>query len=54
MCVAQLQVMLDVLQKIEPGLNELEDTRKGAGKYANLLKVLKKHTMSNDYMVQFL
>ena len=54
MCVVQLQVVLDVLQKIEPGLNELKVTRKEAAKYPNLLKVLKNHTKSNDYMVQFL
>ncbi len=50
----QVQAVLDVLRKIEPGLNELKITRKdAASKYPELMKVLKNHTRSSDYMVQF-
>ena len=50
----QVQVVLDVLQKIEPGLNELKVNRKeAASKHKEQLKVLKNHSRSSDYMIQF-
>ena len=54
MRILQVQSVLDVLRKIELGLNELKITRKdAASKYPEMLKVLKNHTRSSDYMVQF-
>ena len=50
----ELQTVLDVLQKIEPGLKELKITRQEApSKYPELMKVLQNHTRSTDYMIQF-
>ncbi len=47
----QMQVVLDVLQSIEPGLNELKINRKEtASKYLELIKVFKNHTRSSDYI----
>ena len=49
-----MQVVLDLLQSIEPGLSELKINRKeAASKYPELLKVFKNHTRSSDYMIQF-
>ncbi len=47
--------MLALLQRIEPGLKELKVTRKEApASYPELMKVIKNHTRSSDYMVQFM
>ncbi len=49
MRILQVQSVLDVLRKIESGLNELKITRKdAASKYPEMLKVLKNHTRSSD------
>ena len=51
----QLQCVLAILQRIEPGLKEVKITRKEAPTaYPHLTKVLKNHTRSSDYMAQFL
>jgi len=42
------------LQRIEPGLKELKVTRKETpASYPELMKVIKNHTRSSDYMIQF-
>ena len=47
--------MLSILQRIEPEMKELKITRKDAtGLYPELLKVIKNHTRSSDYMIQFM
>ena len=52
---AQLGSVLAILQKIELGLKELKITRKEApGAYPHSMKVLKNHTRSSDYMIQFM
>jgi len=53
MRVVQIKAVLSVLQEIEPGLDELKITRKdAASKCPLLMKVLKNHTRSSDYMIQ--
>ncbi len=47
--------MLSILQRIEPGMMKLKITRKDApGLYPELLKDIKNHTRSSDYMIQFM
>jgi hypothetical protein len=54
MCVSQMQNVLAILQRIEPGLKEIKITRKEAhGAYPELMKVIKNHSRASDYMIQF-
>ena len=50
--VSQLQVALNLLQRIEPNLKELKVTRTEAlAKHPERLKVLKNHARASDYMI---
>ncbi len=47
-----MEIVLALLQRIEPGLKELKVTRKEAlASYPALMKVIKNHTRSSDYMI---
>jgi hypothetical protein len=49
-----LKTVLAVLQRIEHGLKEIKITRKEApASYPELMKMIKNHTSSSDYMIQF-
>lgn len=50
----QIKPLLDLQENIEPGVTKMKITRQNAdAKGPNVLKVLRNHTRSSDYMIQF-